>query len=53
MQYIITNGGIDTEEDYPYVAQDAKCARQKQGRCGPALPISQLSMAWNCACEQC
>ncbi len=40
MQYIINNGGIDTEEDYPYVALDAKCARQKQGRYGSALPFS-------------
>ena len=32
MQYIINNGGIDTEEDYPYVAQDAKCATKKEGR---------------------
>ena len=33
MQYIINNGGIDTEEDYPYVALDAKCAQKKEGRC--------------------
>ena len=32
MQYIINNGGIDTEEDYPYMALDAKCAVKKEGR---------------------
>lgn len=32
MHYIITNGGIDTEADYPYVAQDDKCSTKKEGR---------------------
>ncbi len=43
MQYIINNGGIDTEEDYPYVAQDAKCAKKREGRWG-APPPNTLSM---------
>ena len=48
MQYIINNGGIDTEEDYPYVAQDAKCASKKQGRFGSAhhfsLHVDRMTM---------
>lgn len=33
LHYIITHGGIDTEEDYPYVAKDDKCNTKKEGRC--------------------
>ena len=25
IEYITENGGIDTEVDYPYLAEDAKC----------------------------
>ena len=25
IEYITENGGIDTEADYPYLAEDAKC----------------------------
>jgi len=28
MQYIITNGGIDTESSYPYTAEDGTCTYQ-------------------------
>ncbi|KAL3678277.1 hypothetical protein R1sor_021233 [Riccia sorocarpa] len=28
-QFIINNGGIDTEDDYPYKAQDGKCLKDK------------------------
>jgi len=28
--YIISNGGIDTEEDYPYTAQDGQCDTTKE-----------------------
>ncbi|CAL8465129.1 g4664 [Coccomyxa elongata] len=31
VDYIIENGGIDTEEDYPYLAHDDKCIRKKEG----------------------
>lgn len=30
--YIIKNGGIDTEEDYPYTAQDGVCDAPRAGR---------------------
>jgi len=33
LHYIITHGGIDTEEDYPYVAHDAPCNRTKEAKC--------------------
>ena len=36
MHYIITNGGIDTEADYPYVAKDDKCSKKKANRCSSA-----------------
>jgi hypothetical protein len=39
MHYIITNGGIDTEADYPYVAHDDKCSKKKEGRCAASLGI--------------
>jgi Papain family cysteine protease len=32
LHYIITHGGIDTEEDYPYLAKDDKCNTKKEGR---------------------
>lgn len=32
LHYIITHGGIDTEEDYPYTASDGKCNRKKASR---------------------
>lgn len=34
VDYIVANGGIDTEEDYPYLAHDDKCIRKKEGH-GP------------------
>ena len=30
--FIIENGGIDTEEDYPYTAADGVCAKRKLHR---------------------
>lgn len=35
MDYIIENGGIDTEEDYPYLAHDDKCM------CAPEITMSK------------
>jgi len=29
-KYIIANGGIDTEQDYPYTARDGTCNKQKE-----------------------
>ena len=37
MHYIISNGGIDTEADYPYIAKDDKCSKEKEGRCASHL----------------
>jgi len=31
-KYIISNGGLDTESDYPYTARDGKCDTTKQGK---------------------
>lgn len=31
-EFIIKNGGIDTEEDYPYTAQEGKCEKRKMRR---------------------
>ncbi len=31
-EYIKANGGIDTEDDYPYTAQDGQCDTTKQSR---------------------
>ncbi len=31
-EFIINNGGIDTEEDYPYKAKDEKCNVSKERR---------------------
>ena len=31
--FVIQNGGLDTEEDYKYVAEEEKCSLR---RCGPA-----------------
>jgi len=31
MEWVKSNGGIDTERDYPYTHQDDYCNRQKQG----------------------
>lgn len=30
-QFIINNGGIDTEEDYPYKAVDGRCDTYRVG----------------------
>lgn len=30
-QFVIKNGGIDTEEDYPYTARDGTCDRNRVG----------------------
>lgn len=30
-QFIINNGGIDTEEDYPYKANDGRCDTYRVG----------------------
>ncbi|CAK0787246.1 hypothetical protein CVIRNUC_010463 [Coccomyxa viridis] len=32
IEYITENGGIDTEADYPYLAEDAKCEFKKEGK---------------------
>ena len=39
MSYIINHGGIDLEEDYPYLAKDSKCDRERQRRrvCCPCV----------------
>jgi hypothetical protein len=29
-KYIINNGGLDTEEDYPYTARDGTCKKEKE-----------------------
>jgi C1A family cysteine protease len=31
-KYIISNGGLDTESDYPYTARDGKCDTTKQSK---------------------
>ena len=31
-KYIIANGGIDTEQDYPYTAQDGTCDKTKESK---------------------
>lgn len=31
-EFIIKNGGIDTEEDYPYTAVDGSCIKAKRNR---------------------
>ncbi len=31
-EFIRTNGGIDTEEDYPYTAMDGTCIKAKRNR---------------------
>jgi C1A family cysteine protease len=32
MQYIVKNGGLDTEEDYPYAAKQNECAQDRSHR---------------------
>jgi C1A family cysteine protease len=31
-KYIMSNGGLDTEQDYPYTAQDGTCNKQKEAK---------------------
>ena len=32
LQWIIENKGIDTEDDYPYTAEDGTCSGKKKNR---------------------
>lgn len=40
-QFVLDNGGIDTEEDYPYTAMDGECQSNKLKRCA-AVYCSRL-----------
>lgn len=31
--FVIQNGGLDTEEDYKYVAEEEKCSLRRRGAC--------------------
>jgi hypothetical protein len=36
-QYIIKNGGIDTERDYPYLAKEDNCKKPTKARIPSAI----------------
>ncbi len=36
-KYIIENGGIDTEKDYPYTAKDGTCKKTTKARIPSAI----------------
>lgn len=44
IQYIIDNGGVDLEDDYPYLGKDDSCKLRKQDKkVGPDFPTPCLS----------
>lgn len=46
LHYIITNGGINTEESYPYVHVDKKCNRTLQEGWGSSPPPHSVQAHW-------
>ncbi len=44
VDYIVANGGICTEEAYPYLAHDAKCM------CAALTPLALLSVYFSLEC---
>ena len=51
-QFVINNHGIDTEEDYPYRAQDGTCKKEKVSFIFPVCPCFDriLSSSFICTC---
>ena len=45
MDYIVDNGGIDTEADYPYLAHDDKCMCAPPALLAACFPLARL-VSW-------